>query len=144
MAGVGHAARFQLRLISCYVAGVLAEFVTMPYLLGWGLEMQNVVLAWVLGVVLFMLLAIPGGLIWRRAIRARPLRSAMAAPAILMLAIYFLLRALSGFEPGEARFALEAAIVGGLCALFSSAFFALWTAIAPGAASAEGSGAKSK
>ena len=130
MAVAGDAARFQLRLISCNVAGVLAEFITMPHLLGWGLVMRNVVLAWVLGVVLFMVLAILGGLIWRRSIRDRPVRWAMAAPAILMLGIYFLLRALTGFEPGEAQMALETSIVSGLCALFSSAFFLLWAVIA--------------
>lgn len=144
MAVVGYAARFQLRLISCHVAGVLAEFITMPHFLAWGLEMRNVVLAWVLGVVLFLALAILGGLIWRRSIRARPVRWAVAAPAILMLAIYFLMRALSGFEPSEGRIALEATIVGGLCALFSSAFFLLWEAMAPGAAPADPSGAKPK
>ena len=34
MAVAGDAARFQLRLISCNVAGVLAEFITMPHRLG--------------------------------------------------------------------------------------------------------------
>ena len=116
----------------------------MPHLLGWGLEMYNVVLAWVLGVVLFWALASLGGLLWWRSIRARPVRWALAAPAVLSLAMYLLVRALSGFEPKEARIALETSFVGGLCALFSSAFFLLWMSIAPGAASAERSGAQTK
>ena len=129
--------RLQLRLIACHVIGVLAEFIAMPYLLTWGLEMANVVLAWLVGIALFLLLAIPAGLVWRRSIEARPVRSALAAPIVLMLAIYILLRSLSGFEPGDARMALDIAIVGGVCAFFSSACFLVWTALASGKAATE-------
>ena len=138
------AAHFQLRLISCHVAGVLAEFMAMPHLLAWGLEMHNVVLSWILGVVLFLVLATLAGLIWRRSIMARPRRWALAAPAVLPLAIYLLLRSLNGFDPGEARIALETSFVGGICALFSSALFLVWTSIAPGTASPEQIGATRK
>ena len=125
----------QLRLITCHLAGVLAEFVAMPQVLAWGLDMQNVVLSWVLGVMLFLILATVAGLIWRRSIMNRPVRFAIAAPAVLPLAIYLLLRSLTGFEPGDARLALETSLVGGLCALFSSAAFLMWTFIAPRAPS---------
>lgn len=123
--------RFQLRLISCHVGGVVAEFIAMPRLLAAGLELRNVVLAWVLGVVLFLILAIVGGLVWRRSIMARPILWAAAAPLALGLTIYLLLRSLSGFEAGDARMAMEASFVGGLCALFSSGILVAWTCLAP-------------
>jgi hypothetical protein len=135
-------ARFQLRLISCHLAGVMAEFVTMPYLLAAGLEMRNVVLAWVVGVVLFLFLAIVGGLVWQRSIMARPIRWAIAAPLVLAASIYLLLRSLGGFDAADARIAMETSLVGGLCALFSSAFFLLWTWLAPAAPPGDRTGAR--
>ncbi len=123
--------RCQLRLISCHLLGVLVEFTAMPHLLAWGLEMRNVVLAWILGVVLFLVMATLAGLIWRRWIMRRPLQWALASPIILPVAIYLLLRLLSGSGPDDAAIALETSIVSGLCALFSAAFFLAWTYLAP-------------
>jgi hypothetical protein len=116
-----------VRLIACHVAGVLTGSMAMPYLLSWGLEIRNLVLAWVLGSVVFLALACAGSFILRRSIMAHPIRWAAAAPPVLALAIYISLRALSGFEPGEARIAMETSYVAGVCALFSSVFFLLWT-----------------
>ena len=122
--------RCQLRLISCHLLGVLAEFIAMPHLLAWGLEMRNVVLAWFLGVVLFLAIATLAGLIWRRWIMRKPLQWALASAIGVPLAIYLLLRLLSGSGPDDAAIALETSIVAGLCALFSSAFFLAWTYLA--------------
>lgn len=127
--------QFQLRLIACHVAGVLGEFATMPQLLALGLDMQNVVLSWILGVVLFLILATLGGLIWWRSIMNHPVRWAIAAPAVLLLTIYLLLRSLTGFEPADAGLARETSFVAGLCALFSSVFFLIWTSMVSGRAS---------
>lgn len=137
-------AGFQFRLISCHLLGVLAEFIAMPHLLAWGLEMRNVVLAWVVGVVLFLATASLAGLIWLRSIMSHPLQWAMAAPIVLPLAIFLLLRLLAGSGPDDAAIALETSLVGGLCALFSSAFFLVWTSLAPGAAFPGQSGATRK
>lgn len=136
----GLSLRFQLRLISCHLAGIAAQSAAMPYLLRAGLEIGNLVPAWALGVVLFLAIAILGGLIWRRQIRAQPVSSALAAPAAIAVAIYLLLRTLSGFDSAEAGMALDASLIGGLCALFSSGFFMLWTYVAPADPSGERSG----
>ena len=124
-------ARFQFRLLASHIAAVLGGAAAMPALLAGGLEMRNLVLAWIAGAALFLVVALVGGFIWRRSIPARPLRWALAAPPVLMATIYLGLRALSGFEPDEARATFEISFVSGICAVFSSAFFMLWTAIAP-------------
>lgn len=127
--------RLQLRLIACHAAGVMVEAVVMPHLLAAGLSMDHVVLAWVAGVVLFLIFALLGGVIWRRSIMAQPLRWGLASPPAIGLTMYLLLRALSGFDSSDARLALEVSLVGTLCALFSSAFFLAWTHVAPKAPS---------
>ena len=118
--------RFQLRLIICHLGGIAVEFVVMPYFLAGGLELGNVVLAWVLGVVLFFALAVAGGLVWRRSVMTRPVRWAIASPAFIPAVIFLMLGGPGGFAPDDAQLALEASLVGGLCALFSSMFFLVW------------------
>lgn len=130
-------APFQLRLIACHVGGIIAEALAMPYLLAAGLEVRNVVLAGILGVVFFFTVAVVGGLAWRRSIMARPIQWAIAAPVGVAATIYVLVRALGGVEAADAYVAMEASFVGGICALFSSAFFLLWTWIAPVTPSSE-------
>ena len=84
-------------------------------------------LAWILGVVLFLAMATLAGLIGRRWIVRRPLQWALASLIFLPVAIYLLVRLLTGFGADDAAIALETSIVGGLCALFSAAFFLGWT-----------------
>lgn len=128
---VGQSINLQLRLITSHLAGVLGAVAAMPQFLGLGLNMQNVVISWVLGSALFLVLATATGLIWRRSIAYRPVRWAIAAPAVLPLTIYVLLRLLTGGESADASFALDTSMVGGLCALFASAVFLMWTFLAP-------------
>lgn len=129
--------RFQFRLIFCHVGGVAAESVMMPYILAAGIQMRHVVLAWVLGTMLFLTLAIAGGLVWRSSIIAQPIRWGLGAPVALALTIYLLLRSFSDFESGDARIAMEAGLVGGVCALFSSGCFIVGTCVAPAGPSGE-------
>lgn len=134
--------RFQLRLITCHAGGVVAEFAAMPHLLAAGLEMDNVVLAWIMGAVLFLILATTAGLIWRRSIMTRPARWAVAAPPVLAVAIYVLVRSLGGSDPADHQLAMETALVGGLCALFSAGLFLLWMRISPARPQGTQSGAR--
>ena len=124
--GTAPSMRLQLRLITSHLAGAVAALLSLPYLLAAGLELQDVVLASFVGVAAFLALAIVGGLIWRRAIMARPIHAALAAPVALTMSIFLLLRVSSGLDADHARLAWEAATIGGFAALLSAAIFLLW------------------
>ncbi len=122
--------RFQVRLLVSCIGGVLAALFMAPYALPL-VQIGNVVVAGILGVVLFLLLATAAGLIWRRSIMTAPIRWGLASPVILPVTIYLALRLISGFDPSEARIAADASLVSGFCAIFASAIFVVWSRMAP-------------
>ena len=124
--------RFQLRLVLSCLGGVLFALFVTPYVLPL-LQIGNLVVAGILGALLYLLIAIVGGLIWRRSIRALPVRWGLAAPPVISVTIYLGLRLVGGFDPSEAQLAAGASLVAGFCAIFASAIFLLWTHRAGGA-----------
>lgn len=122
--------RFQLRLVLSCLGGVLLALFVTPYVLPL-LHIGNLVVAGILGALLYLLVAIVGGLIWRRSIMASPVRWGLAAPPVIAVTIYLGLRLVGGFDRSEAQLAADASLVAGFCASFASAIFHLWTHLAP-------------
>lgn len=122
--------RFQVRLVLSCLGGLLSALFMAPYVLPI-VQIGNVVVAGILGAVLFLLVAMVSGSIWRRSILAAPVRWGIAAPVIVAVAIYLALRLISGFDPSEAQIAADASLVSGFCAIFASAIFVIWTRAAP-------------
>lgn len=121
--------RLQLKLVACHLAGIVAAIAAIPYLLAAGLDLRSVVLTSVLGFAAFLVLATVGGLLGRHFIEARPVHAALAMPAVLAASILMLLWALSGFAADGAWLARDAAMIGGLSALFSAVIFLLWSTL---------------
>ena len=122
--------RFQVQLALSCLGGVLTALFMAPYVLPL-VQIGNVVVAGILGAVLFLLVATAAGLIWRRSIMTAPIRWGLAAPVIVAVTIYMALRLISGFDPSEAQIAADASLVSGFCAIFASAIFVIWTRMAP-------------
>ena len=122
--------RFQLRLILSYLGGIMCATVMAPFVMPL-VEIGNVVVAGVLGALLFLLVATIAGFVWRRAIMAAPVRWGLAAPVVIAAVIYAGLRLSSGSDPSEAELAVDASLVAGFCAIFASAIFLAWAVIAP-------------
>lgn len=122
--------RFPLRLLLSCLGGVVVALFATPYVLP-VLQIGNLVVPGILGALLFLLVAIVAGLIWRRSIMAAPVRWGLAAPPVIAVAVYLGLRLIGDFGPSEAQLAADASLAAGFCAIFASAIFLLWTRLAP-------------
>ncbi len=122
--------RFQLRLILSYLGGIMCAMFMAPVVVPL-VDIGNVVVAGVLGALLFLLIATIAGCIWGRSIMAAPVRWGLAAPVVIAATVYAGLRLSGGSDASETELAADASLVAGFCAIFASAIFVAWTFIAP-------------
>lgn len=122
--------RVQLRIFLACIGGIMCAIFIAPFVMPL-VEIGNVVVAGVLGALLFLLLTTIAGFIWGRSIMAAPVRWGLAAPLITAVVIYAGLRLSGGSDPSETELAADASIVAGFCAICASAIFIAWALISP-------------